>query len=85
MDTDEISLEFLFSCLMTNVHVRNFIYNHKIKRSFVKKINFSATLHLKKKKENVISIVGRLPASGIFGDFSNCPTGTSTIIYSILL
>lgn len=82
MDTDEISLEFLFSCLMTNV--RNFIYNHKIKRSFVKKINFSATLHFKKKR-NVISIVGRLPSSGIFGDFSNCPTGTSIIIYSILL
>lgn len=50
MDTDEISLEFLFSCLMTNVHVRNFIYNHKIKRSFVKKINFSATLHFKKNR-----------------------------------
>lgn len=53
MDTDEISLEFLFSCLMTNVHVRNFIYNHKIKRSFVKKINFSATLYLKKKKKTL--------------------------------
>lgn len=84
MDTDGISLELLFSCRITNVHVRNFIYNHKIKRSFVEKINFSATLHFKKKR-NVISIVGRLPSSGIFGDFSNCPTGTSTIIYSILL
>lgn len=54
MDTDETSLEFLFSCLMTNVHVRNFIYNHKIKRSFVKKINFSATLYLKKKRKRYI-------------------------------